>query len=173
MERSTTPGPPRHCAHDHRGQKVVLPRFENVRVDGRARRYHARHFALHQFLGLARILHLVANRHAEAPPDQLGDVALGGVVGHAAHGNGRALFLVAGGQSDLEFLRGHDRVFKEEFVEVAQAEKQQRVGVALLDGAVLAHQGCGEFFHGYGGLARHYNVPEAETRKRVCTLGKS
>ena len=54
----------------------------------------------------------------------LADVALGGVIGHAAHGNGDALFLIARGQRDLQFARRDDGVLEEEFVEVTQAERR-------------------------------------------------
>jgi hypothetical protein len=106
------------------GQVVVLARLQNLRVDGRARRHHAGHFTLHQLLGQARIFHLIADRDAVAAPDELGNVTFGGVVGHPAHGYGHPLFLVAGGQRDLEFARGDHGVFEEEFVEVPQAEQQ-------------------------------------------------
>ena len=143
----------RSVAPHHRSQIVVLPRLQHLRINGRARRHHARDLALDELFGHAGVFHLVANRHPEAPPDELGDITFGRVVRHAAHGNGRAFLLVARGEGDLEFLRGNHRIFKKQFVEIAQAKEQQGAGVALLDSAVLAHEGCGEFFHGFGGLA--------------------
>ena len=84
------------------------------------------------FLASLRIFHLVADGHAVALLNQPRDVAFGGVVGHAAHGNGRALFLVARGERDLQFARGHHGVFEEQLVEIAQPEHQQRAGDLLL-----------------------------------------
>ncbi len=64
-------------------------------------------------------------------------------------GTGVALFFVAGGESDFEFTRGSDGVFKEEFVEVAEAEHEQRARDLLLDGVVLAHQRRCRGFYGH------------------------
>ena len=72
------------------------------------------------------------------------------MVGHAAHGDGRALFLVAGGERDFEFARGGDGVFEEELVEIAQAEEQQGVRELLLDAVVLPHQRRGGVSHESG-----------------------
>ncbi len=107
----------------HRGQIIILARTHQVRVHGRAGRDHARDLALHQLLGELRVFHLVADGDAVAPLHQARDVALGGMVGHAAHGNGRAFFLVARGEGDLEFARGDDGVFEKQLVEIAQAER--------------------------------------------------
>ena len=83
---------------------------------------------LTSFLASARIFHLVADGDAVALLDEARDVAFGGVVGDAAHGDGRALFLVARGERDFELARGDDGVFEEQLVEIAQAEHQQGVG---------------------------------------------
>jgi len=63
-------------------------------------------FTPHQFLAGARLLHLFANRHAVAAADQTRDVALGRVVGDAAHRDGIAFLFVAGRESDFELARG-------------------------------------------------------------------
>src|ERR1035441_7104562 len=68
------------------------------------------------------------------------DVAFGGVIGDAAHGDGRAFFLVAGGEGDLQLARGEDGVFEEELVKIAEAEEEEGVGHLLFDGVVLPHQ---------------------------------
>ena len=107
---------------------------------GGAGRHDAGDFAPDQFLGHARVFHLVADGDAEAFLDQARNVALGRVIGHAAHRDGLTLFLVARGEGDFELAGGGDGVFKEELVEVAQAEHQQGAGNLLLDGVVLPHQ---------------------------------
>jgi len=84
----------------------------------------------------------------EAGANEARDVAVGGVIGDAAHGNGLALFAIAGGEGDLELAGGDDGVFVEEFVEVAKAEEKEGVGVAGFDRVVLLHEGCGGFGHG-------------------------
>ena len=121
-------------------QVVVLARAHQVGVHGGAGRHHARDFALHQRFSELGVFHLVADGHAVALLDEARDVSVGRVVGHAAHGNGGALFLVARGEGDFEFARGHHGVFEKQLVEIAQAEHQQGVGNLLLDAVVLPHQ---------------------------------
>ena len=135
------------------GEEIVF--FGTERRIGRgARRDHPRDFAPHQFLGQARVFHLLADRDLESLANQLGDVALGGVVRHATHGDGDAFFLVARGQRDLQFLRRQDGVVEEKFVEIAQAKEQQGAGMLLLDGGILPHQRGGRLGHFNGLRAR-------------------
>ena len=115
-----------------RRQEIVFARVEDRAVGGGAGRDDADDFAAHQFLARAGLLHLVADGDFEAGANQPRDVAFRGVIGHAAHGDGLALFAVARSQSDLQLARGDDGVFVEELVEIAQAEQQQRVRVARL-----------------------------------------
>src|SRR4029077_18040975 len=95
------------------GQEIIVLRVER-RVGRRAGRDHTCDFASHQLLGYPRIFYLFADRDLEALPNQLGNIALGGVVGDAAHGHGDAFLFVAGGKSDLKFTRGRTRVVKKE-----------------------------------------------------------
>ena len=90
------------------------------------------------FLPLARRLHLLAHRHLATGADQPGDVAVGGVMGNARHGDG-PLPLLARGEGDLEQARALVGVLEEELVEVAEAEEQEVVGVTLLELPVLQH----------------------------------
>ena len=135
----------------HRGQVVVLARAYQVGVHGGTRCHHARDLALHQGLHELGVFHLVADGHAVALLDQARDVTFGGMVGHAAHGDGGALFLVARGEGDFKLARGYHGVFEEQLVEIAQPEHQQGVGNLLFDAVVLPHQrrGC------VGGHQRH------------------
>ena len=81
---------------------------------------------------------------------------------HAAHRDGDALFLVARSQRDLELAGGDDRILEEKLVEVPQAEQQKRVRMALLDAAVLTHQGSRELSHGPAWVrySSHYGARE-------------
>jgi hypothetical protein len=56
--------------------------------------------------------------------DEARDIAVGSVVRHAAHGNGRSLFLVARGERNFQVARRNHRVFEEQLVKIAQAEHQ-------------------------------------------------
>ena len=83
-------------------------------------------------------------------PGQFEDVGIQGVVREAGHGNG----LVPAGQGQAEVARGGLRVGAEQLEEVADAEQDQRVGVAPLDLPVLLHQWC--FAHRQGSLLFKY-----------------
>lgn len=129
-----------------RAQEVVF--FGSKRgIGGSAGRDDACHLAAYQLLGDFRILHLFTNRHLESLADQFRDVAVSGVIGNTAHGNGDTFFLVARGEGDLQFARSGDRVVEEELVKVTQPEEQERVGMLFLDGGVLPHQRRGSFIH--------------------------
>ncbi len=95
------------------GEVVILVRTQSEGVGGGAWSDDAGDLAPDEFLGGGGVFHLVADGHAVALLDQARDVAFGGVEGDAAHGDGRALFLVAGGEGDFELARGEDGVFKE------------------------------------------------------------
>ena len=90
---------------------------------------------------------LIGNRDTVAAPDQPREIGVGGVGRDAAHGNLRALFLIARGQGNLQFARAHNGVFKKHLVEVAKTEENQSVGMLFLDGGVLPHQRRGLFIH--------------------------
>ncbi len=147
VERSSAANPAAFPARATQARKLFSsePRCAS---DRRARREHARDLALHQLLGEPRVFHLLADGDLEALANELGNVVFRRVIGHAAHGNGDALFLVARGQRDLQLARGDHRVLEEELVEVAQAEEQQRVGMLFLDRGVLPHQRSGRLAHG-------------------------
>ena len=135
-------------ARRDRGQVVVLARAHQVGVHGGAGGDDAGDLALDEFLGEPRVLHLVADGDAVSFLDEARDVAFGGMVGDAAHGDGRALFLVARGEGDFELAGGGDGVLEEELVEIAQAEHEQGLGHLLLDAVVLPHERRGGVTHG-------------------------
>ncbi len=121
------------------GEKIIFARVEHRNVGGGARRDDAHHFAADNLLAGAGLLHLVADGDFESRADEARDVAVGGVVWNAAHRNRLALFAIARGERDLQFARGQHGVFVEKFVEIAEAEEQQRVRVARFDCVVLLH----------------------------------
>ncbi len=108
----------------HRGEKIIFAGVENGPIGRRARGDHANDFAADDFFAGAGLLHLIANGNLETGADQAGDVAVGGVVGDAAHRNRLTLFAIARGQGDLQFAGGEDGVFVEQFVEIAETEEE-------------------------------------------------
>ncbi len=101
----------------------MVPGLKQLGVGGRSGRHHPSDFTLDQLFGLAGIFHLVADGDPVAAANQLGDIAFSGVIRNAAHRHRHALLLVAGSERDLQFLGGHQSVFKEELIEISQAEQ--------------------------------------------------
>ncbi len=124
-----------------RHHEGALAGVEGALLELGGRRDHAHDLALDDALGGARVLHLLAERDAEALAHQAGDVARRRVVGHAAHRDGLAvLVLGARGEGDLERSRGDHGVVEEQLVEVAHAEEHERVRVLGLHPVVLLHR---------------------------------
>ena len=119
-------------------EEVVRGPVQVLRVGERPRGDDAHHLSPHELLALARRLHLLAHRHLAPGANQPGDIAVGRVMGNARHGDG-ALPLLARGEGDLEQARALVGVLEEELVEVAEAEEEEVVGVALLELPVLQH----------------------------------
>src|SRR5581483_4433152 len=110
-----------HCSEISR-----FLRFQQLWVDWCAGRNNANDFPAHELFCLACLFGLFADGDAITPAHQLRDVVSGRMVWHAAHGNWIAAFFVARRQSDLEFSRANDRVFKKQLIEIAQAKEKQR-----------------------------------------------
>ena len=130
------------------GEEIIFAGVEDGDIGGGAGGDDAGDFAADELFAGAGLLHLFADGDFEAGADEAGDVAVGGVIRDAAHGDGLAFFAIAGGKGDLEFAGGDDGVFVEEFVEIAEAEEEEGVRVAGLYGVVLLHQGGGGVGHG-------------------------
>src|SRR5208337_3154798 len=128
-------------------EEIVFAGIEDGDVGGGAGGDDTGDFASNQLFAGPGLLHLFADGDFEAGADEAGKVSVGGVVRNAAHGNGLALFAIAGGERDLEFAGGDDGVFVEEFVEIAEAEEQESVGVAGFNRVVLLHERGGGFGH--------------------------
>src|SRR5499433_1060829 len=121
-------------------EEVVGGAVEILRIGEGARRDDPHHFSAHDLLALPRSLHLFAHRDLAACADQARDVAVGRVVRDARHGDG-TLALLPRGQGDLEQGRPLVCVLEEELIEVAEAEEEEIVWVALLELPVLLHHG--------------------------------
>src|SRR5579875_1651766 len=115
-------------------------RAEEIRIGGGAGGDDAGYFTANEFFAGAGLFHLLADGNAVAALDEAGDVAVGGVVGDAAHRDGVAVFLITGGEGDFEFARGGDGVVVEELVEIAQAEEEERSGNLFFGSLVLPHE---------------------------------
>ena len=128
-------------AVDDGEQEIVLAGREDVRVGNRSRCDDASHLAFHELHSFLDGLHLIANGNLVSLAQQPRDVAVCGVIGNSAHGNGIVAVFVASGKRNFQFARGSYGVIEEEFVEIAQPEEQQGIRSLLLDGVVLPHHG--------------------------------
>jgi hypothetical protein len=121
------------------GDQVVSPVLEQGLVGDRARGDDAHHLAFHWPLAGGGIADLFADRDRLAQAHQAGEIAFGGVVGHAGHRDRPAGGFAAGGEGDVEQFGGAPGVVVEQLVEIPHAIEQQDVRVLGLDGQVLLH----------------------------------
>ena len=104
---------------------------------------HADDLPLDQALGLGRVLHLLTDGHTISLLDEPGQVAVDGMVWHAAHGDaGLALGGGAGREHHVHLPRRHLGVLAEHLVKITHAEHDERIGMLLLGRVVLLHHGC-------------------------------
>ena len=122
-----------------RADIIVLVRGQKGPLGHGAGRDDAHHVALDDPLRLRRVLQLLADGHAVALGDELGDVALHRMVRYAAHRRALAAAAVLAGQHQLERLRGGHSVVVKHFVKVAQSKKQDAVRIFALDCEILLH----------------------------------
>jgi hypothetical protein len=115
--------------------------------------------------GLRRILHLLADRHTKTLADQLLQIGVGGVHGHAAHRNVLAEMPAALGQRDIERLGRLRRVLEKKLVKVPHAVENKIVGVGRLDRQILRHQRRGLCVGG-GVFVHAATLAEAARRRR-------
>jgi hypothetical protein len=123
------------------GEEVVGAAVEDVLLGEGARGHDAGHVAVHEAFGLGGVLDLLADGDAVAGADEAFDVALGGVVREAGHGDGVGAF-VARGEGEAQVAGAGLGVVKEDLVEIAHAEEEDGVLVPLFEGQVLPHHGC-------------------------------
>ena len=91
------------------------------------------------FLGLCRVLGLLADGDPEAKADELLQIVVGGMNRHAAHRNVAAEMLAALGERDRQGAGRLDGVIEEQLVEIAHPVEQQEIGVCGLDLDILLH----------------------------------
>ena len=120
---------------------IVRLRVEACAVDDRAGRDDADDIALDKALGERRVLGLLADGDLVALGDQARDVGVARMIGNAAHRRLilRRLAAVAGRQRQIELARGELSILVEHLVEVAQAEKEDRILILFLDLQILLH----------------------------------
>ncbi len=124
-----------------RAQQRVATLLQQRLVAHRPRRHDAHHLALHRPLGQRRIADLLADHHRLTQLHQPRQIALGGVVGNARHGNRLAVALAALRQGDIQQPRRLLRVAEKQLVEIPHPVEQQLIRMVGLQAEVLAHHG--------------------------------
>ena len=122
-----------------RHQQVLAVRLQQCFITDGPGRHHPHHLALHRPLAAGGIADLLADRHRQPQPGQLGQITLGRMVRHTRHWNRLPGRLPAAGQRDAEQLRGLPGVIVEQLVKVPHAVKQQGIGVLHLQPQILLH----------------------------------
>ena len=122
-----------------RGQQIVAALVHQRLVGDGAGGDDAHHLALDRALAGGRVADLFADRHRLAEFDQLGQIALGSVIGHARHRDGIAAGLAALGQGDVQQARGLDGIVIKQLVEIPHAIEHQAMRVLGLDAQELLH----------------------------------
>jgi hypothetical protein len=79
------------------GEKIIFASIEDGDVRGGAGSDDADDFAADKLFARTGLLHLFADGDFETGADETRDISFGSVIGNAAHGNGLALFAIAGG----------------------------------------------------------------------------
>ncbi len=123
----------------YRDEQAVPLSFEQSGVGNRARRHDAGNAAVDRSFRCRRIADLLADRDRLAVTDQLRQVLVDCVIGHARHRNRIAGRLAARGERDIEKRRRPLRVAVEHLVEVAHAVEHELVGMLGLHPQVLLH----------------------------------
>jgi len=133
-------GNPCAVALDHdSGEVVGPPLIEHLRFGQCARGNDPLDTPLHR-TAAARLTHLLCQRDPVALLDQPGNIALDGVVRNARHRDPDVLGDRTRGKEDVQLPRGNLRVFIEGFVEVAEAEEQNRIRILRLQVQILLTQ---------------------------------
>jgi len=141
LERPDLPGDeidqgqaPSFAPRHHGGDEDILPGLAVFHFDGRARGQDLDHLAFDHAARRPGVFHLLADGDLEPLAQELGQVGIDGVMGHAAHGD-----LLARGQGDPQDRGGRDRVLIEHLVKIPQAEEKESVRMLPLDPEVLVH----------------------------------
>ena len=125
----------------HGADEVVAPLLQHGGGHHRAGGDDADDVPVHQALGQGRVLGLLADGHLIALGDEPGDVAVTGVVGHAAHGGTLFHAALLARQGQVQLPGDQLGVLVEHLIKIPQPEEEDGVGIPLLHLQVLAHHG--------------------------------
>ncbi len=126
----------------HGGKKVVFAPRQHVVVHCHAGRHKLCYAAFHELFGELGVFELLAYGHALSGADELGQVAVEGVMGETGKLDVLGRAVGAAGEGYAQYFGGLDGIVGEGFVKVADAEQQYGVGMFCLHLGVLLHKRC-------------------------------
>ena len=132
----------RGLAEMHGGKKVVFAPRQHVVVHCHAGRHKLCYAAFHELFGELGVFELLAYGHALSGADELGQVAVEGVMGETGKLDVLGRAVGAAGEGYAQYFGGLDGIVGEGFVKVADAEQQYGVGMFCLHLGVLLHKRC-------------------------------
>ena len=94
------------------GEQIISALIEQRFVGQSAWGKHAHHRALYRSFAGLWVTNLLADGHRQALLNQFSYIALGGMIGHAAHWNGVAIGFAPGGQGNIQELTGPFGIIK-------------------------------------------------------------
>ena len=120
-------------------EEIVFLVVQHVIAQRHTRRHQFCDASFDEFFCQFRIFQLIANRHALASSDELGQVGVEGVVRKSCHLVAFVIAVVTMGEGDTQYLCGNDGILAIRLVEVATTEQQQSLRVFCLEVEELFH----------------------------------
>ena len=120
-------------------QDIVLLLIEQGLIGNRSGGDDPHHLPLHRSLAGFRVTNLFADGDGYPGLHQPGQVAVGSMIGNAAHGDRLTCGLSPGGEGDVENPGSYAGVLVEQLVEIPHAIEQQTILVLGLDAHELLH----------------------------------
>ena len=105
---------------------------------------NADHITPDQAFGQSGVLHLFTDGDLIPLCDEFRDISVRAVIRHAAHGSAFLRIFnvtVPGSESQIQLSGRQHRILIEHLIKIAQPEKEQAVGMLLLDLLILALHG--------------------------------
>ena len=123
------------------GDEIILSRVQKALFGDRPRRNDADDVPLYHPLALFGIGELFADRDFLPRLEELLDVIIRGMIGHAAHGSPLFLAAVSARKRQIEDLACLFGVLEKHLVKVAEAIKDYTIGMSVFDLAPMLHHG--------------------------------
>ena len=123
-------------------EEVVLLIVQHGVLHGHTRCHQFGDATLDELLGQLGVFQLVADGHAPASPDELGQISVEGMMRKTRHLVALVISIVAMCQCDAQYLCSHYGIVAIGLIEIAATKQQQRLRVFRLEVEKLFHHRC-------------------------------